>query len=251
MNRWKEARLRKIRFWMHAFPIVLGLALAFGGLPYYTWTPSFCIIPYFPLEDNLLKVLWLLVIPFSVTLLALSVLMLQVYLTVRKQYRKSSGNRHNATVQEKVFWQSVSYLVAFLISWPIVLVGAIRVGQTGFLPYAFGMTLVILGPLQGFINSVVYFRPRFGGWFEQLIGLDFTGVAGARKNQGSKASASEQAAGTERADVLGERSKGSNRVRSIVDPSLVIANEDDDDEEEEEEGEDVEVKTDTVLDGIE
>ena len=42
------------------------------------------------------------------------------------------------------------------------MVGVIMGGIQGWLPLSFGMLLALLAPLQGFINALVYFRPRIG-----------------------------------------------------------------------------------------
>ena len=168
VNGWRERRLRTIRFWLHAVPITAGLSLAFAGLPYYDWTPILCMTPYFPWGEQWPLLMALLIVPICGSLVVLTVLMTMIYLRVRSNYMKSLRYRYNdersskTSTQRRVFWQSLSYVAAFAVSWPIVMVGVIMGGIQGWLPLSFGMLLALLAPLQGFINALVYFRPRIG-----------------------------------------------------------------------------------------
>mmetsp|Transcript_5289 Transcript_5289/g.11772 ORF Transcript_5289/g.11772 Transcript_5289/m.11772 type:complete len:311 (-) Transcript_5289:92-1024(-) len=91
--------------------------------------------------------------------------MMNISLSVRKKYMKSSRylfpeNGRASTIQERVFWQSLSYLVAFLTIWPTLMAGLITAGIHGELPYWFSVTLVVVAPLPGFVNALIYFQPR-------------------------------------------------------------------------------------------
>ena len=65
------------------------------------------------------------------------------------------------TAEAAVFWQSVFYLSCFYLCWPILLVVVMNADSQDF---GFWMALSILAPLQGWLNMLVYTRPRFSKW---------------------------------------------------------------------------------------
>eukprot|EP00540_Astrosyne_radiata_P007848 CAMPEP_0116837934 /NCGR_PEP_ID=MMETSP0418-20121206/8932_1 /TAXON_ID=1158023 /ORGANISM="Astrosyne radiata, Strain 13vi08-1A" /LENGTH=251 /DNA_ID=CAMNT_0004467879 /DNA_START=155 /DNA_END=910 /DNA_ORIENTATION=- len=101
--------------------------------------------------------------------------MVTIFVHVKKTYRKTSrfqyGQRRTAdTVQQKLFWQCSSYIAAFLFTWPLVMIGMLLIGAKGKIQYWFGLLLFMLAPFQGFVNALVYFRPRFGKFASLLCG---------------------------------------------------------------------------------
>ena len=61
-------------------------------------------------------------------------------------------------MERAVFWQAVFYVCAFFVSWPVYVVGQLNGdGQS----YGLWIAIAVLTPLQGFMNSLVYFRPRY------------------------------------------------------------------------------------------
>ena len=158
---WKERQLKRVRFLLHGIPVAFGFALAFTSLGHYSWHPAVCFLPVFPLEDVLHTTLGLLVVPVCVSLLILSVLLFTLYWKVREQCLKMSKFHYGkVSIQQKVFVQSVSYLVAFLVAWPVIVVSSLQSGVQGPLPYWQTVLTVLLSPCQGFMNALVYFRPR-------------------------------------------------------------------------------------------
>mmetsp|Transcript_7121 Transcript_7121/g.16668 ORF Transcript_7121/g.16668 Transcript_7121/m.16668 type:complete len:410 (+) Transcript_7121:854-2083(+) len=61
-----------------------------------------------------------------------------------------------------VFWQSVFYLFAMYVSWPILVVAIMNADSED---YGFWMALSILAPLQGWLNMLVFIRPRISKWY--------------------------------------------------------------------------------------
>ena len=198
---WTERRLRRIRWWLHGIPTFLALALAIAGLPYYEWLPLFCLLPYFPLGEHMGATLGLLVMPICLSLLILTILMFNLYWSVRMQYNKSSkynyGTRGSCTknannnnnnkmrsIHAKVLWTSLSYMLAFLVAWPIVVASTLLTGLDGSLPYWGVVLLLLFAPLQGFINAVMYFRPR-------IISCTFCARRGKDKEVEKEATASD------------------------------------------------------------
>jgi hypothetical protein len=68
--------------------------------------------------------------------------------------------RHNTNtnrLSNTVWWQAILYVSSFLLTWPIFFVANFNPTRVD---YAFWVVVVILNPLQGFWNCVIYFRPR-------------------------------------------------------------------------------------------
>lgn len=232
---WKERRLQAIQIYLLGIPIVLGLALAFGGLPAYSWLPIVCQVQYFPLEDNLAAVILLILIPVGVSILALTVIMVLIYRGFyRIRHHEKYGSKHRclATI---VFWQSFFYLVAFLVSWPVVMTGVLKGGMEGNLSYAFSFTLAFVAPIQGAVNSVVYFHTRV---YSRHKGVLVNNVASAveggddEPNENQNPALLETAlSGSEETGTVGdtidcdpeEISETETCVGELLDPAFMIA----------------------------
>jgi hypothetical protein len=131
---WRESRLQRISKWLHIVPITLMLILAFAGIPFYTcWLPYVCNIQFFPLEDRLLELLFFIVIPISLAIIILTAIMIAIYFAVREKSLKVHGDK--ITLERRVFCQALSYLLAFYITWPPILSGALVGGVKGSVSY--------------------------------------------------------------------------------------------------------------------
>lgn len=162
VHSWREFQLMKVRLYMHALPLLLGLGLAFGGIPIYSAMEYSChVLP--PPDGPLWQVLVFVVLPVDIAIVAITSLMFVVYGAVRKQAKKARkwnlGSGVSNTIEDAVFWQCLSYMMAFYSSWPILnAVYLASVDVNGPL----GLTLLVafLAPLQGFNNWCVYMRPK-------------------------------------------------------------------------------------------
>lgn len=247
---YKGQRLLKVRKWLHAIPLSIGVILAFAAIPFYDMAVWGCHIAPPPLESNYGPILVFSVIPLSLVITVATVNMVLVYLKVRrvgkaarkwtfngrtKEFRRpnagtpSAGPERPAVLasvieskdssldlssdafdaacrtaaqadlegscrdserksfstsglantarrfsrrlsvrqqedkgaldrsQRAVFWQSLTYLAAFYVSWPLYMAGNLdRMADH----YGFYLTVFVMAPLQGFWNAIVYFRAR-------------------------------------------------------------------------------------------
>jgi len=82
----------------------------------------------------------------------------------QQQQRRSSSRRPMTTrpprADHDVFWQSVFYLGALYVCWPILLY-SFSIKHYSKKYYVFHVVFFVCAPLQGFLNALVYFRPRF------------------------------------------------------------------------------------------
>ena len=77
------------------------------------------------------------------------------------QRRASVRTRQRNRQETAVFWQAFWYVMAFLLTWVIFLVGLIRsyISANERFLYSFWVALVFLNPLMGFWNVFVYLKP--------------------------------------------------------------------------------------------
>jgi hypothetical protein len=83
-------------------------------------------------------------------------------ITQNKAAPRSKKPTKKTSLEDQVFWQSCLYLGAFYLSWTLILIACIAslYPEGNLKLYPFYLTALILSPLQGFWNSVIYFRPR-------------------------------------------------------------------------------------------
>ena len=61
-------------------------------------------------------------------------------------------------MERQTFWQAIAYLAAFYVTWPILL--ASNLSRDIAVVFPFMIVALAMAPLQGFLNFVVYIRPR-------------------------------------------------------------------------------------------
>lgn len=98
------------------------------------------------------------VLPIGLSMVIITARMLKVYLKVRASAFASSkwsfGVTKAGKLQKEVFWQCLSYMMAFYISWPILFsVYLASVDQN--VPFGLALTAALCAPLQGFSNFLV------------------------------------------------------------------------------------------------
>jgi len=77
--------------------------------------------------------------------------------SLNKKRDSATGSTAANRMERAVVSQSVFYLCAFFVAWPIYLVAQLKPTIT---PYTFWAMVVTLTPLQGFMNFCVFIRPR-------------------------------------------------------------------------------------------
>ena len=162
----KEFQLKAIQFYLHGFPLLIGMGLALGAIHKYHWIDYGChILPYSPKhnEGELWPVLVFVALPLGFSIVAITAAMLVVYWKVRRQssrakkWQLSKGSLNE--LESQVFWQCVYYVLAFYITWPILFsVYLASVDTEG--PLGLTLTVAFFAPLQGFNNFLVFVRPK-------------------------------------------------------------------------------------------
>jgi hypothetical protein len=189
----RENQIKKLQLWLHVPALVVGFALAFGGIPLYQNDFWGCYIaPPLFLVANFRNVVMFTAVPICTAIVIATVNMLLVYWAVRQQMitaRKwqfgSAAMQHQvpesarpnvsdqsfqprrpqkkrqSTIQimeRQTLWQALFYLGAFYATWPIL--AASLLFEDAHEVYPFVIFLLILTPMQGFFNFLAYARPR-------------------------------------------------------------------------------------------
>jgi hypothetical protein len=191
----RENQLQRLQLWLHIPALIVGFALAFGGIPVYGNSLWSCYIPPPPLVEDYYNFVIFAAISTAIAILTVNTIL--VYWAVRKRMIAARTSRMSwmgrnvsssgglpmnpdaldvsvqlrrrempemliQKMERQTFWQALFYLGAFYLTWPILLAPALitdaglREGNI----YPFYLTVITLAPLQGFLNFLVYARPR-------------------------------------------------------------------------------------------
>lgn len=85
----------------------------------------------------------------------------------RRMQRRLSTSSVNS-VQNEVFWQSAMYLSALYLAWFTQLIILVQLEKYLAGHYALWVFFSFITPLQGFMNALVYFRPRMARTITRL-----------------------------------------------------------------------------------
>ena len=155
---WKERMFRRICLASHLLVIVLGAGLAFGAIPYIVPQFGVCgVLP--PLTTSQWQVSLFYSGPVSVTLVLLTVVTAMICYKVYQQQRKARKwmSNQSLALSRRVFWQSFWYVMAFYVTLPPVLL-TFYIEFESPQHYWLLVLAATLAPLQGFINTLVYFQ---------------------------------------------------------------------------------------------
>lgn len=167
---WRERSLVEVRHYLHGVPLSLGLVLAFSAIPVYDWYEYGChLLP--PPQGSAAAMYMFAIVPLGVSILAIITCMGTVYYKVRAQARTSRkwsfGVGSSNSLETRVFYQSLWYVLSFLVSWPILFAMYIASVDEKKESFPLTITLAFLAPLQGFNNCLVYLRPKYNAWLKK------------------------------------------------------------------------------------
>eukprot|EP00980_Cylindrotheca_fusiformis_P014189 scaffold3725_cov114-Cylindrotheca_fusiformis.AAC.6 len=198
---WKEHQLQKARKWLLGLPVLASFGLAFGAIPFYQHDWVGCYIRPQPYTDHH-AASGFTVAPIVLTSIVSTICQIRVYLSVRATVRKAlkwsmdrrirqgstrwqserslniNGDDQQSldtprksccqdaillqdNAESAVFWQSTFYLTVYYLCWPIL---AYAMQNAESQDFAFWLAVGAIGSMQGFLNCLVYVRPRFMQW---------------------------------------------------------------------------------------
>jgi hypothetical protein len=154
-------RRRRIIYFLLLPPIVVGLAFAAAGLPYYDNVMVWC--------NNSAN--WWPEVPVILAILYVSIIMGDIVLTVHKKEKASHRYTGGSNkLSNMVFKQAMYFVGAFYLTWvPYLVLQYMWSRGTGYNIYGLTLAASTMVPLQGFYNFLVYARPRY---FNKDTGLN-------------------------------------------------------------------------------
>lgn len=160
---WREFDLRNYAHHLIATPVLIGFGLALGGLPFYEGFEYGCHLQPVPVGE-LWVVLLFVVLPVGISILFITTVMFLLYKKVRDQSLAGSRwsmrmSQNSASLDRRVFWQALFYTMSFYITWPVMLCVYVSGWDFDRNIYGFSLLVAFVAPLQGFNNSLAYFRP--------------------------------------------------------------------------------------------
>lgn len=175
---WKENKMKKAEKYLLSGPLIWASISSFTalGLSLFNNATLWCWIGPDPSgEDNNFKSFrWIFMYgPLWAAIISSGVAMLLTYLSVRQTEKASErwvrGATSGAGVKkdedrkhsEQVSTQAMYYLLAFFFTWtPATLTRCMQM-MNATVPYALLLLMAIFTPMQGFLNFLVYMRPRW------------------------------------------------------------------------------------------
>ena len=105
------------------------------------------------------------IIPFYISLfiivVAVTLLIHAVFVQEKRMDRYNRGTERSRKMTMESCWQGIFYIGSFLVSWTPWFVFSIREVNDQDLSKVAYYAMLMITPLHGFINSTVYFRPRY------------------------------------------------------------------------------------------
>jgi hypothetical protein len=185
----KEAKLRKLRKWLFGIPILLGTIFSASSIPFIQTGVVGCqISPPMPLATTeVLRELglpylywpfiWFMIVPGYTAIFYSTMITLYMLYRMKKVDQRSKkwvmsqvhesqkrSAKHPITALTKlrgeVFLQCFQYLVAVYITWLLFLTVMIQSKHLIMGHFGLWILFYFLVSIQGFLNCLVYFRPR-------------------------------------------------------------------------------------------
>ena len=148
---WDETRLKKIRWALFLFPLVVGFTFAFAGIPFYDSLNLWCnnTASYWPDIG--------VAIAIGLATIVMTLVCWDVYTKEKAsaKWKRRAGGASDGrqTLSSQVFWQSFFYLMAFYSTWtPYLGLQYAWAGGSSFTNYGLILTAATLVPLQGFVS---------------------------------------------------------------------------------------------------
>jgi len=178
---WSDVKLAKLERFVHPVVAVTAFGIAIAGLPLKLYNNSnvWCwIAPNDRMNSNVnanfyrwaffYVELWLIIVIVTVIMMAVVVNVVQTankttrysVQTTNKTTRYSFRGK-DAKLSTTVRKQALYYVSAFYVTWLALTI--LRILQTADVqvPYAIFVLAVLLTPLQGFFNFLIYIKPRY------------------------------------------------------------------------------------------
>ena len=164
---WKEFQFQNILPRVHVAIGVVGFSMALGSIPFVGSSGSqfgICSLLKPPAISSMWPIALFVTVPISVVLTILitstSILCVTVYRQQKRAQRWLANP--NMALARKVLWQSFCYVMAFLVTQPILLASYSHHFMTRRNFVTSLLLVAVLAPIQGFVNALVFFQRTEG-----------------------------------------------------------------------------------------
>mmetsp|Transcript_736 Transcript_736/g.1206 ORF Transcript_736/g.1206 Transcript_736/m.1206 type:complete len:586 (-) Transcript_736:240-1997(-) len=195
----KLTRLRKMRKWLIGVPVLLGSVVGFASIPFVESGVIGCHlvppVPFFSTEvlealgltSSYVPFVALFVVPGYLVIAYSTGTLIRVSMNMRKvdnnskrwrfsprrlqaedEAKKKKTKRKQTPLtmlRREVFWQSFMYLVALYLTWLIYISVTVNTKDYILSHYGLWTFVFFITGIQGFLNSLVYFRPRIARYW--------------------------------------------------------------------------------------
>mmetsp|Transcript_28461 Transcript_28461/g.51911 ORF Transcript_28461/g.51911 Transcript_28461/m.51911 type:complete len:222 (+) Transcript_28461:108-773(+) len=173
----RESQIKRYRYRFLLPPVVIGLALAFAGIPFYDNIMFICHVPppydlgYDGFEGLQVAktttwwpVILLSILPLGIAIVVGCTNMILIYHHVRKQEKRAqrwmvNDNGNNNSMSRPVLLKASLYTASFLLCWVQYFI-ANFISDELWHNYAYWVSIVLFNPLMGFCNCLVYHRVK-------------------------------------------------------------------------------------------
>ena len=149
---WKDRRFQVIKKYVHAGILCVGLSLAFASIPYHEPNYRWCYVAWPPIGATYTLGMVFFIVPVGMCILVITILTFLLVKHVNqvdaKTRAKSLSSKKSAdSMASRTFWQSLWFLAAFYIVWPVLFATFIL----PLVPQNFWCFVIgsVLGPSQG------------------------------------------------------------------------------------------------------
>lgn len=164
---------------LHILPLLIGWSTAIAGIPMDLYNPIgwTCWIGQYPVGcgegsypctrgKNIFELRWaffhaFLWASFLFMAIALIIIYSKIFAIESKTLSSRLSDDNKLTLSRRFAAQAVLYVVSFFAAWIFTMIQWCISSASGDLYYPILVVTVILNPLQGFFNFLIYFRPRF------------------------------------------------------------------------------------------
>jgi hypothetical protein len=121
---WSDQRLQRISKYAHTGLVGVGLVLAFASIPFHEPNYRWCYVAWPPIETSYVPGLVFFLAPVGLCILVITILTIQlvhyVYKVDKRSKAKSFQKTAGKSMASRTFWQSLWYLGAFCLVWPVM-----------------------------------------------------------------------------------------------------------------------------------
>lgn len=158
-HNWNDRQFQTTKWIAHGTLLFVGLVLSFAAIPFIERDYRWCYIGWPPIGTTYTPGIVFFILPVGISILVITVLTAMlvcfVWKVEGKTARRSVTFGTRESLASKTLWQSIWFLLAFYIVWPVTFSTYIMPMRPDL--YWWYVIAAILSPAQGFFNACIFF----------------------------------------------------------------------------------------------